>query len=96
MTKAAEGPVEWSPGNQILFTEGKAWGLTPNLRTAVLGPEEKVKMLMKKGRGRCNRLIQGVILDEKRVTTREKQESPSRTRPRRTVLANQPFWGVKR
>ena len=89
MTKAAEGPVEWSPGNQILFTEGKAWGLTPNLRTAVLGPEEKVKMLMKKGRGRCKGFIQGIILDDKMVViTRAKQGNPPRTRPRRTVLAD--------
>ena len=34
--------MEWSADGQVFYCDDKAWGITPNLRTVVLGKKEDI------------------------------------------------------
>jgi len=71
--------AHWSPGGQIYFISGRAFGITSDSRTVEIGSEEEILKCLRENKTTGNKIINDILKMELGGQT----EKPKIRRPRR-------------
>ncbi len=54
----------WSPGGQIYFTGGQAYGVNSKLQTFIMGTEKELQEVLKSGKSFKNPLLDNIMVTD--------------------------------
>ncbi len=60
-TKDEIQPARWSEGNQVLFLGGKAFGVSPHLKTICIGDEKDILTALEDKKSTGNDIIDNIL-----------------------------------